>query len=120
MAWAMSGDGKLAVHAKGQRPQFFDDPAVDKLLAIVMALVGEVAVLRDRNDTLERLVDEKGLINKEEIDSYKPSEEARDARDAWRAEYLSHILRVVDVDTDDMGRNDTSEEWKKIMASVDD
>jgi len=116
----MSEDGILPVHAKGQRPQFFDDPAVDKLLAMMMALVGEVAVLRDRNDTLERLIDDKGLINKEDIDGYKPSEEVREARDAWRAEYLSHILRVVNVDADDIGRNDTSEEWREVMASVDD
>lgn len=116
----MSGDGKLPVHAKGQRPQFFDDPAVDKLLAMVMALAGEVAVLRDRNDTLERLIDQKGLVDRDEIESYKPSQEVREARDAWRAEYLSHILRVVDVGADDMGRNDVSEQWKKVMESVDD
>ena len=43
--------------AKGRRPTYFDDPENDKLLAIVMALAGEVSVLRDRLDTVERLAE---------------------------------------------------------------
>ena len=41
--------------AKGRRPYFFDDPDIDKLLAMIMALVGEVSVMRERMDTHERL-----------------------------------------------------------------
>ena len=43
------------------RPAFFDDPAVDKLLAMNMALLGEICVLRDRLDTHERLASRHGL-----------------------------------------------------------
>lgn len=108
----------LPKHAKGVRPQFFNDPTSDKLLAMVMALAGEVSVMRDRNDTLERLIDAKGLIDKNEIETYRPSKEVIAERDAWRQEYLSHILRIVDLDADKMGRNDVSSEWQEIMDSV--
>ena len=37
--------------AKGRRPQFLDDPDSDRLLAMIMALTGELAVLRERLDT---------------------------------------------------------------------
>ena len=105
----------LQKHSKGQRPQFFSDPAIDKLLAMVMALAGEVAVMRDRNDTLERLIDDKGLITKDEIESYHPSAEVMAERDAWRADYLSHILRIVDIDAHEMGNNDVSDSWREFM-----
>ena len=114
----MPDDIKLQKHSKGQRPQFFSDPAVDKLLAMVMALAGEVAVMRDRHDTLERLIDDKGLIDKDEIEHYRPSKEVMAEREAWRQEYLSHILRIVDLDGDDMGRNDISSAWQQIMDEV--
>lgn len=114
----MPGETKLNKHAKGPRPQFFNDPTSDKLLAMVMALAGEVSVMRDRNDTLERLIEAKGVVNKSEIDTYKPSKEVMLERDAWRQEYLSHILRIVDLDADDMGRNDVSKGWQEIMDSV--
>ena len=109
---------KLQKHAKGVRPQFFNDPTSDKLLAMVMALAGEVSVMRDRNDTLERLIDAKGLIDKSELEAYRPTKEVIAERDAWRQEYLSHILRIVDLDADNMGRNDISPEWQNIMDDV--
>ncbi|MDG2242996.1 MAG: hypothetical protein P8L66_05825 [Rhodospirillaceae bacterium] len=111
-------DANLPKHSKGMRPQFFHDPTSDKLLAMVMALAGEVSVMRDRNDTLERLIDAKGLLDKSEIDQYKPSKEVIAERDAWRQEYLSHILRIVDLDAGDMGRNDVSPEWQAVMDEV--
>ena len=113
-----STDAKLPKHSKGVRPQFFNDPTSDKLLAMVMALAGEVSVMRDRNDTLERLIDAKGLIGKSEIETYRPSKEVIAERDAWRQEYLSHILRIVDLDAEDMGRNDVSSEWQEVMDRV--
>jgi len=114
----MPDDVQLQKHSKGQRPQFFSDPAIDKLLAMVMALAGEVAVMRDRNDTLERLIDDKGLLAKDEIESYRPSTEVMAERDAWRADYLSHILRIVDLDGDDMENTDMSESWHEAMDSA--
>jgi hypothetical protein len=38
---------QLPRKAKGQRPAYFSDPAVDKLLSMTMALAGEVSVLRE-------------------------------------------------------------------------
>ena len=46
---------ELQKKAKGERPRYFEDPAIDKVLSITLALAGEVAVLRDRVDTIERL-----------------------------------------------------------------
>ena len=42
---------------KGKRPYFFDDPAVERVLAITMAVVQELAVTRERLDTIERLLE---------------------------------------------------------------
>ena len=53
----------MAKKAKGKKPTFFADPQVDKLMAIVMALAGEVSVLRERLDTVERLAENKGLLS---------------------------------------------------------
>ena len=39
---------RLRRTAKGKRPRYFSDPATDRLLGILMSLIGEVSVLRDR------------------------------------------------------------------------
>ena len=81
--------------AKGQRPHFFDDPQIDKLLAIIMALAGEVSVLRERLDTLERLAEAKGVVSRHEIEAYRADGSAATERERWRADYLERILRVI-------------------------
>lgn len=88
--------------AKGKRPVYFDDPQIDKLLAIVMALAVEVSVLRERLDTLERLVRDKGILSLEEIETYQPDEGAAREREQWRAEYIARILRAIEEELDSM------------------
>ena len=47
---------RLPRDPKGRRAQFYDDPAVDQLWAILLSLTAEVSVAFDRIDTLERLL----------------------------------------------------------------
>ncbi len=84
--------------AKGKRPVYFDDPQVDKLLGITMALIGEVSVLHERLDTIERLLKNQGILLTEEIEAYKPDNEVTTEREQWRAEYLARVLRVLQED----------------------
>jgi len=114
----MTEQVKLQKHAKGSRPYFFEDPTVDKLLAMLLALVGEVSVMRDRQDTLERLVVESGIISLNEIEHYQPSETTLAERDERRDQYLKQIFRIVDIDTNDMRQNDLSPDWQCVIDSV--
>lgn len=113
----MSSD-VLPTHAKGARPHFFEDQAVDKLLAMLFALVGEVSVLRDRHDTLERLLDSEGGAIRDKIDQYRPSADIIKERDQWRANYLRQIMRVLDIEVPEVASNDTSTAWQQVIDSV--
>jgi len=114
----MIAQATLQKHAKGSRPYFFEDPAIDKLLAMLLALVGEVSVMRDRQDTLERLIVESGTISLDEIELYQPSDTVLAARDERREQYLKQILRIVDIDTSDMRQNDLSSDWQQVIDAV--
>jgi hypothetical protein len=83
---------KLPRTAKGKRPTYFD-PATDRLIQMVMTLMGEVSVMRDRLDTVERLIEKHGLFPQAEIDSFEPSEAALARRTSERSAYLSRMLR---------------------------
>ncbi|MCB2106148.1 MAG: hypothetical protein KDE14_00550 [Rhodobacteraceae bacterium] len=81
--------------SKGRRPFFFDDPAVDKLLGMVMALTGEVAVLRERLDTHERLAVEGKIATPANIEAYSPDLATEDAREAVRVDMLNRVFRMI-------------------------
>ncbi len=79
--------------AKGKRPEYFDDPEDERMLSILMAVVGEVSVLRERMDTVERLLDAKGTINRADIESYTPDKQAAYERGAMIREYIYRVMR---------------------------
>ena len=81
--------------SKGKRPYFFDDPAVERVLSITMAVVAELAVARERIDTIERLLEKRELLSREEIEAFVPDKETAAERGRWHQEYLSRVLRIV-------------------------
>jgi hypothetical protein len=91
----MSDELQLPRHTRGRRPHFFDDPAVDQLMSVVLELASEVSVLYDRVDAMQRILDEKGSLTREELESWRPDAEAEAERQARRAEYLQRLFRVV-------------------------
>ena len=88
-------DARLPRGAKGEPPAYFDDPEVGKVLSMVVALAGEMAVMRDRLDTVERLLDTGLPVTREAIDHFAPDERVRAERDAWRQDFLSMVFRVL-------------------------
>lgn len=92
---------------KGKRPYFFDDPAVERVLNITMAVSMELAVARERVDTLERLLEEKGILTREEIKNYTPAnKEIETQRQQWHSEYISRILRVIQQSMEEIANPD--------------
>lgn len=81
--------------AKGGRPLFLETPAQDDLLAMVVALAQEVAVMHERADTVERLLVQKGVLASDDIERYKADQGVDLAREQWRQDYLGRIFRAV-------------------------
>ena len=79
--------------AKGKRPEYFDDLATDRLMSIVMALVAEVSVTRQRLDTVERLLEKAGGLDRAAIEAYVPDREAGYERGVETKAYIARIMR---------------------------
>jgi len=81
--------------AKGKRPWFFADPDVERVLAIAMTIAMEHAVTRQRLDALERVLEQKGLMTRAELDAFVPGPEAEAERTRWMKAYIARVLRIV-------------------------
>lgn len=85
---------ELPRKAKGERPSYFDNGALDNMLSMLLALAGEVVVLRERLDSAERLLDESGVLT-DRIDAYRPTPEVAAKREALRAQFIDLVMRPV-------------------------
>jgi len=101
--------------AKGRRPFFLNNPESDKLLAIITALVGEVAVIRDRLDTHERLASKGIVATPENIEAYNIDEEAEDQRELYRIEMLDRVFRIISPDFDKSVYDKKDSEYQELV-----
>ena len=101
--------------AKGKRPAYFEDPAVDRVLSIVMALVADVSVMRERLDTVERLLEAKGSISQADIEAYVPDKDAAYQRGVLTKAYIARIMRGVQQDMAALAElaDPSVEEWSQ-------
>jgi hypothetical protein len=79
---------------RGKRPVFFDDSSIDQMMTFLIELTTEVAVLRERLDTVERLLDAGVPVTREAIEAYQPQAAVDAERNAWRDAYLKRVFRM--------------------------
>jgi hypothetical protein len=85
-------DPKNFPKPKGHRPYFFEDPAIDQLHMALLAVTQELAVARERIDTLERLLGARGHIARDAIETFQPDDQATAERASLRAELVERVL----------------------------
>ncbi|TAF79148.1 MAG: hypothetical protein EAZ50_12135 [Runella slithyformis] len=81
--------------AKGKRPYFLENPEVERVMNITMAVAMETATLHERLDTIERLLAKKGILDRSEIEAFVPNNEEVIERQLWHARYVARVLRMV-------------------------
>ncbi|NVK56276.1 MAG: hypothetical protein HWE26_11700 [Alteromonadaceae bacterium] len=88
--------------AKGERPYFLADQQTEQLLNITMALAQELAVTRERMDTIERLLESGNGVTREAIENYKPDPVAAEQRQLWHQAFIARILRIIQQNREDI------------------
>ena len=83
---------------KGERPTFFEDPGIDRLWWVMLAMLGEVTTLRDRLDVHERLAARHGLYTADNVDSFEPTPEEALARTLEREALVERTLRSITIE----------------------
>lgn len=108
---------RAGARAKGRRPAFFDDPATDRLLSLAMALAAELSVVRERLDTVERLLAARGGIDRAEIDGFAPDAAAAAERGEATRAYVARVMRGFAQDVEAIAHPDPPiTEWVEKLA----
>jgi nitrogen fixation/metabolism regulation signal transduction histidine kinase len=99
----------------GRRPYFLD-PEVERVLAITMAVVQELAVARERIDTLERLLEAKGVVTRSEVEGFVPTHEQAAERGLWSQEYIARVLRILQQEGEAIAAADKGDLYSEQVA----
>jgi hypothetical protein len=99
----------------GKRPYFLD-PEVERVLAITMVVAQELAVARERIDTLERLLAERGVLPAGAVDAFTPTADEAAERARWTQEYLARVLRIVQQEGEAIAAADRGDLYSQDVA----
>ena len=110
----------LPRHARGTRPHFFDDPAVDQMMSVMLELIQEVSVLADRVDAMQRLLDRNGTLTRSDLENYRPDATAEAERQKRREEYLQRLFRTVRGQAAVYSTAQAEEHLRKLEAGLSD
>ena len=115
-----SADEQLELQrkAKGKRPYYFSNPDVDKLLSMIMALTGELAIARDRIDTIERVAAAKELFSSEDIENFELDSNALEARAGRHKQLLREVNRIIIGELEDLEEAD-EEDYSAVVEQVE-
>lgn len=102
---------KLAIaKSKGKRPSYIGPESNDTLLSMIMVLAEELAVSRERTDTLERLLEAQGVITRDEIETFTPNEDEALERQIKHSEFVTRLIRSLRHELDSVAGNNKSTE----------
>ncbi|MDJ0927253.1 MAG: hypothetical protein QNJ73_06325 [Gammaproteobacteria bacterium] len=97
----MSTDSPFERPAQEKRPEFSpDEPIAERLVRLFMNLTTELAVVRERLDTVEHLLAEKGQVTAADIENYVPDGDTEAQRRAWREAYIQRVFADLQAEVD--------------------
>lgn len=104
--------------AKGKRPGFYDSPVLDQMMSMIMVLAGEVAVLGDHIDSIERVAALNGLDLAGGIAALELDQNALEIREARRQAMLERLFYLMRKEAAEAAAAETSEGYGRTIAEI--
>lgn len=92
---------KIRKETRGRRPSFFNENGVDQLVTMMMELMAELWVVKERLYMVERVAAEDGIALTEKIEAYRPSPDEVKTLEETRRGFVESIMRTLETDFTD-------------------
>jgi len=103
---------------RGKRPGFFETPGVDDALSMIVVLAQELAVLRERLDSAERVAAKHGIPLAEEIEKLPLDEELLASREQWRQDFYDRLFYLAKQRRAELEQKHSEESYNEILNKV--
>lgn len=87
---------KISVENRGKRPNFFPESGVDQQMSMILELMSEVWIMRERMYALEQVAADAGLPLGEKLENWQPSEAQAQELDEQRNRMIKTVLRSLE------------------------
>lgn len=89
---AIPEDAPRGYYGPDGQPQFFNDPGMDRFIAVLMKLTQELWVLSERIDSVERVLQGKQVVSAAEIKALLSDQRVTAEREAALTAFIARTL----------------------------
>ena len=89
---------RIAMESEGKRPKFFPESGADETVSMMLELMSELWVVRERLFALEKVAAEQGVELTQGIESWRPDADEAAALDAERQRFIRSVMRSLDAE----------------------
>lgn len=83
-------DAPASIYGPDGKPQFFNDPAMDRFVSVLLNVTSELWVQTERIDTLTALLERQGLAKPDDSAAIVREDDAR--REASLRDFVARVL----------------------------
>ena len=87
---------EIPMDTTGKRPQFFPESGADASVSMMLELMSEVWVMRERMYALEQVIEDSGVSVKDKLQAWQPSEAQAGELDEQRKNFIQSVLRSLE------------------------
>ena len=109
---------RLPRTVRGKRPEFFETPGVDDTVSMVLILAQELAVLRERLDTAERIAVARGLDLAAEIEAFPLDQPVLEEREQWRQDFYARLFTVARQRRSELEQKHSAQTYQETLEQV--
>lgn len=88
----------IRLDVKGKRPHFFSDPGLDVVVTALLETMSENAVLRERIAALEHVLEQKGVLNADDVEAVALPDAIAQKLARQQQEFLTDAFRALNAD----------------------
>jgi hypothetical protein len=104
--------------SRGKRPAFYDHPALDQMMSMIMVLTSEMSVLTDHVDSLERVLAASGIDVAGGMADLKLDQDALEAREAGRQRLLERIFYLMRKEATEARAGETAPGYMQVIDEI--
>jgi hypothetical protein len=104
--------------AKGKRPGFYETPVLDQMMSMIMVLAGEVSVLGDQIDLMQRAAATTGLDLAGAMRGLTLDQTALEEREARRQALLERLFYLMRKEAAEAEAAETAEGYSGVIAEI--
>jgi hypothetical protein len=104
--------------SRGKRPAFYDHPAHDQMMSMILVLASEMSVVSDHIDSLERVISANGIDVAAGLAALKLDQDALEARETRRQQLLERLFYLMRKEATEAGAGETAPGYLQVIDEI--